>query len=508
VPRGIPWARRGGSRSRPAGPRAVGAVLAVLLLASATPVAAQLAGSAGAPTFDTTREDEFRSRWADYQVDRPPDPNAPATSDNNQDQAGLLAAFGRSFSDHFRTGPLQLRADLSAGYEYTNETALRVENPHGTDESPFLAPALGAFYNQELGPLTVSARYSLGYVYYLQQSYLAADHSGGIFSQTAALDLSLDGKRAQFTSSSSASQGTGEEVESGELRDRLTVAELLNGVYTVTDYTQIGASGGLNYASYSGGTSALNSTAYADSSSTTTVSGQLFGDYIVTGKTRLRIEFGAGDEDQTVSGASDSNLSYYQALLSVNYLPAPKLTLDGGLGWGLQYNSAAIGKQDMSSHPVYSVTISYAPTVKTAASLHVGYEGVDVAPDFSLLAHYQARQNTALELSAYQSSNYSTFLASENLVTRGVLASVQQRFFDKVEVALGSGAEQDEEYLNDSEHGGFTAPYYFASISILWQFNPSFALQSYYRGYTGQAGQAYASHGLQSTASVSLRLTF
>jgi hypothetical protein len=504
----MPWARRGFRRTRKPRLLAGSAVLPALFLAWAAPAAAQLAGSAGAPTFDTTREDEFRSRWADYQVDRPPDPNAPATGDNSGESSGLLAAFGRSFSDHFRTGPLQLRADLSAGYEYTNETALRVEDPHGTDESPFLAPALGAFYNQELGPLTVSARYSLGYVYYLEQSYLAADHSGGIFSQTAGLDLSLDGKRSKFTSSTSASQGTGEDVESGELRDRITVAELLNGVYTVTDFTQVGASGGLNYASFSGGTSALNSAAYADSSSTTTVTGQLFGDYIVTGKTRLRIEFGAGDEDQAVGGTGDSNLSYYQALLSVNYLPAPKLSLDGGLGYGQQYNSAVMGKQNMTSHAVYSVTISYAPTVKTAASLHFGYEGVDVAPDFSLLAHYQARQNTALELSAYQNSNYSTFLASENLVTRGVLASVQQRFFDKVEVALGSGAEQEEEYLDNAQQGGFSTPYYFASISFLWQFNPSFALQAYYRGFTGQAGQAYPSHGLQSTASVSLRLTF
>jgi hypothetical protein len=486
----------------------VAAILIFLPFAWAVPAGAQIFGSPGIPSLDTAREDEFRSRWADYQVDRPPDPNAQATTSNTDDQSGLLAAFGRSFSDHFRTGPLQLRADLSAGLEYTNEAALRVEDPHGTTESPFVAPALAAFYNQELGPLTVSARYSLGYVYYLEQSYLAANHNGGIFSQTAGLDLSLDGKRSKFSSSASASQGTGADIESGELVDRITVAELLNGVYTVTDFTQIGASGGLNYASYSGGSAAANIQAYANSSSTTTVTGLLFGDYIITGKTRLRIEFGAGDETQTVSSSSDSDLSYYQALLSANYLPAPKLSVDAGFGWGVQYNSGVIGTQSDSSHPVYSFTINYAPTAKTSAALHFGYEGVDISPDFSLLAHYQARQNTSLELSAYQNSNFSTFLASENLVSRGVLASIQQRFFDKVEVALGTGAEESEVYLVNTQTAGFSTPYFFANLSLLWQFNPSFALQAYYRGYTGQAGQAYQGHGLQSTASISLRLTF
>ena len=45
----------------------------------------------------------------------------------------------------------------------------------------------------ESGPTTISARYSAGYVYYLDQNYLAADHNGGIFSQSAGLDISFEG---------------------------------------------------------------------------------------------------------------------------------------------------------------------------------------------------------------------------------------------------------------------------------------------------------------------------
>ena len=65
------------------------------------------------PTVDTVRENEFRSRWADYQVDRPPQATGDQTTSGNTDSGGLLSAFGRTFSDYFRTGPLQLRADLS-----------------------------------------------------------------------------------------------------------------------------------------------------------------------------------------------------------------------------------------------------------------------------------------------------------------------------------------------------------------------------------------------------------
>ena len=467
-------------------------------------------------TVSTVQEDQFRSRWADYQVDRPQDASAAQQTDaSNEDQGGLLSAFGRSFNAHFRNGPLQLRADLSAGWEYTDEQAFRVEDPKGTDNSPFLGPALGVFYNQELGPVTISARYSVGYVYYLDQSYLVANHNGGIFSQTAGLDLALEGKRTKWDSTATFSQGTGEDIESGVLRDRVAVAESLGGTYTVTDFTQVGASGSVNYASYTGGAGALNLTSAAggnvDDTSTTTITGLLFGDYIITGKTRLRLEFGAGDETQNAVESANSDLSYYQALLRINYIPSPKLTLDGGVGWGVQDDSAAVADQPgTSSHPVYTITISYASTEKTSAALHFGYEGVDLQPDFSLQAHWQPRQNTSFGLSVYQNSGYSTFIAGESLVTRGVLASLDQRFFEKVDVVLGGGGEQSDQYqgLDSGQHSGFAAPYYFGSVSFLWQINSAVALQAYFRGYTGEAGLAVTGHGLQSTASVSLRLTF
>ncbi len=462
-----------------------------------------LAGSS-VPSINSVREEEFRSRWADYQVDRrlPQQATDPSASSATEDQGGFLSLFSRSFSDHLRNGPFQLRADLSAGYEFTNEQNLRIIHPNGAESSPFISPALGVSYNRELGAVTLSARYSVGYVYYLDQSYLAVNHNGGILSQTAGLDLGVEGSRTTLASNTSASYGNGQDIESGEQRGQLTITEGFTGVYTLTEYTQLGVTGTLGYSDYTGGT-------VADTDATN-VSGTVYGDYVFTGKTRLRLELGAGDVRQTADTSNRSDRSYYQALFHVNYIASPKLSFDAGLGYGLQNDSSVQGRKEDGSHVIYTFTVNYVPTEKTSVSFHVGYEGVDVDPDLSLQVHWQPRLNTTVGLSVYQNSNFSTFLEAQSLVTRGVLVSVQQTFFGKVTVGLSGGAEQSKGYssLGSQQGSDYQDPYYFGAVTLLWQFNSSLALQAYYRGYTGQAGLATNHDGLQSRASASLRLTF
>ena len=417
-------------------------------------------------------------------------------------QTGLLAAFGRSLDDLLRNGPLQLRANLGAGWEFTDEDSLRVSKPDGTDNSFFLAPAFALYYNQELGPVTVSARYSLGYVYYLDQNYLAVGSSGGILSQTAGLDIALDGKRTNLNSSSTYSYGNGSDIESGEMRDLLDLDESVTGTYQLTEFTQIGATATVDFQRYTGGT--------VPETSTISDQGSLFGDYVITGKTRLRLEVDAGQQLQDTSGSSTTSDRYfYQGVLSANYAPAPKLTIDAGLGYGFEYDSDVIGRGQTGSHPVYRITISYAPTAKTTASFHFGYEGVDVEPDVELSAQYQLRLNTSGTLSIYQSSNFSTYEIGQELVTRGALISVQQRLFGKIAITLSGGVEESTGYqtvgLNSPES---EKPYYFGAISFSYELNSYLALEGYYRGFTGEAGAVTQEKGLQNRASVSLRLTF
>lgn len=466
------------------------------------------ASSAIAQNANTVRENEFRSRWADYQVDRPQNNTPSASQTSTEEQAGLLSAFRKSFVDVLRNGPLQTRANLAAGWEYSNETTVANNHTNLSDNSAFLSPGIAFFYNNQIGPAVVSARYSAGYVYYLDQSYVAANHGGGIFSQSAGLDAQIEGQRSTFASNATFSDGNGTDIESGVQRTQLTLSETATFSYILTTFTRLGATAGGYYSSYSGG-----SVAAVDTVSDTF---SVYIEYAYSPKTRGRFEIAAGQQLQNSGGAAASNGSntadryYYQALFSADYLPSEKLNLSVGVGYGVQNDSSVLGRGRSGSHPIYRITIQYVPTPKTTASLRFGYEGVDVAPSVELQVHWQFRLTTSANLSIYQSNNFSTYVASQNLVTRGALVAVQQRVFNRVALSLSAGVEQSSGYgaLVPGQTPTNEDPYVFAGISALWEINSYLAFQTYYRGYTGQAGAATNQKGLQSRASVSLRLTF
>lgn len=461
------------------------------------------AAAAHAQAVNTVRDNEFRSRWADYQVDRPLQAATSSSATATAEQPGLLSAFGRSFDDLFRKGPLQTRATLSAGWEYSDEQIQVGRRTDRSDDSAFVAPGIGFFYNNQVGPATISARYSGGYVYYLDQDYVAAARGGGIFSNTAGLDLQVEGIRSAVTSNTSFSYGDGDDIESGTLRTELSLSETFTASYLLSTFTRLGVTGGVNYADYAGG-GVTDTNTVSDTAS-------VYVEYAYSPKTRGRFELAAG---QQVQGSDDSGASadryYYQALLSADYLPTPKLSLSVGAGYGFQENSDVIGRGRSGSHPIYRITAQYVPTVKTTVFLRFGYEGVDVAPSFGLQVDWQFRPTTTASLSLYQNSNFSTYELDTNLLTRGALASVQQRFFGRVDVSLSGGIEQSEGYgrLPPGQQPYSEDPYLFVGVSAIWQINSYLALQGYYRGYTGAAGAVVQQSGLQSRASVSLRLTF
>ncbi len=461
------------------------------------------AASVQAQSANTVRDNEFRSRWADYQVDRPQS-NTSLTNDNNtEEQAGLLDAFHKSFVDLLRNGPLQTRANLSAGWEFSNETLYANTQTHSSDNSAFLAPGIGIFYNNQLGPATVSARYSAGYVYYTDSDYVASNKGRGIYSQTGGLDVQVDGVRSSLASSTAFSYGEGDDIESGTLRTQLTLSETLTASYLLTAFTRLGVTGGVNYATYAGG-GVTDTSVFGDTAS-------VYIEYAYSPKTRGRFEVAAGQQLQgSDGGGNTADRYYYQALLSGDYLPSPKLNLSVGIGYGVQEDSSVLGRGRSGSHPIYRITAQYLPTPKTTAMLRFGYEGVDVAPSVEFQVNWQFRATTAANLSVYQTNNYSTYEVDQNLLTRGVLAGIQQRLFGRVDIALNTGVEQSEGYgqLAAGQQSYNQDPYIFAGVSALWEINSYLALQGYYRGYTGQAGAVTNQDGLRSRASLSLRLTF
>ena len=471
--------------------RRTGSLFLFLALTLALSLAAE------AQTASTVREEEFRSRWADYQVDLPAGTaGLPPTGAGSP--GGLLGVLTGKSIDQVFSGALQVRLNLATGWEYSDETALRPLEKNRSFDSPFASPAIGLFYNREFGPLTLSARYSAGYTYYLDNHYVGSSENGGIFSETGGVDLDLLGTRNTFRSTTESSYGNGNDIESGQQRNRFAIGEAFTETYQLTEFIVLAGSGTVNDTIYSGGTVAETHTLED--------AGRVYAEYSLTGKTRLRLELGAGQQRQT-----NSDRSYEQALGAVNWTPTPKLTIDVGLGVGDQQDSGVIGTNRDGVHPVYNLTIAYALTEKTSGSFHVGYQGVDVEPDVSLQVQWQPRETTTFRLSVYQTSNLSTFLESQNLVTRGILGTGQQRLFQRADLQISGGVEQSLGYSSLSRNVAASSerPYYFGNLSLLWQINSWLAFQTYYRGYTGRPGViSRANEGLQSRVSASLRITF
>ena len=219
-------------------------------------------------------------------------------------------------------------------------------------------------------------------------------------------------------------------------RDRLALSETLDGSYLLTDFTRLGATGSLAYYSYAGGG--------VTDTDDLSVGSTFYGEYTITGKSRLRLELGFGDDHQSTGSAGASDRSYEQALLKVNYVPSEKLSFDVGLGVGIQQDSGVVG-QTSGAHPVYTIDARYTPTEKISASLHFGYEGADVEPDFSLLDQMAATpQHHRRPLGVPEQRFLHLPGISQNLTTRGILATIQQKFFEKVEIDLGGGRRANE----------------------------------------------------------------
>ena len=451
----------------------------------------------------TVREVEFRSRWSNYQVDQP-----------RVERAGEAAASGEAGSEHgvvptlrslFRTGPIVIRGSVTSGWEYSNEH-LNTGGSRATSESSFFtAPAVLVSYDREVGALTVSFRYSAGYLRYLDQNFSPAGGSAGGLSQTAGLDVARRGSRLAFRLGASASSGSGYDIERNAQTDRTSFAEVFSTEYSLTTFTRIGAS--LNAARETYSNDGIGTEDSQDR-----WSASLYGDYVLSGKTGMRLEFGVGQDSQRTGEIASRDRNYYQGLLRVKYQPTEKLTLTPALGFGVieQSGPASLLNQTSDGFRVlYSLGVDYAPTEKTAIRLFVGLEGASSQPELSLAVAWNPRANTLVNLSIYQQSGLSTIAVIPDRTRRGALLSLQQHLFQRMDAGLSIGWEKEE--WNDTSAPGAGAtldPYYFAAGTFAWELNSWLTWQTQARISSGRGNSAAQNHDAETRASVSFRLTF
>jgi len=410
----------------------------------------------------------------------------------------MLAAI-RSF---FRNSPVDLRGGLTSGWEYSNERANQPDQQNTSTSSFFTAPVIAAFYDREMGPWTVSLRYSAGYVYYFDPDYSPNGERPEIPSQTAGIDLALERARLRLRSNSTGSYGSGFDIEREQQTERLSVAENFSADYQFGEYVRAGLAATGAYDRYAG-----QSDDFDDVRSR--VAASLYGDYFLTGKTRLRLELGAGNETQDTGAQTALERTFYQVLFRVNYEASEKLTIDAGLGLALQNETAPDGVTDDGLRLIYQLAVVYNPTEKTGVRLSIGREATAVAPNLSLVGVWRPRDTTAVELSVYQQASLSTLASAQDRIARGALASVQQRFFQRIGAGISGGIEKEEyKSVGSREALPSADPYYFLAMTLAWEINRWLALQGQWQTSSRRDFGSTADTRLRTRASVSFRLTF
>lgn len=466
------------------------------------------------PVPGTVTEEVFRSRWTGPQMDRTGGEIAPEAAEEGE---GILESLARGLFRPKRIGLIDFKTQLSTGWEYSDQNFAGQTTDSSDDSSFFIAPSIAVAYEREAGPWSLSGGYSAGIRYYLNPNYRAAgtgNQRNPIF-QSGSLGIGHVGARHRLQYSANGSYGTGYDVNSGGNLTQFTLNNALDYDYILMQYAMVGAA-----ASYRTTVSTNGDNSPNDESVITSFAGQVYADYLWTGKTRLRLTVGAGQDSQTVDNfqAGDNgqtvDRSYMQTLLAIHYEPTGKFACEAGLGLGYVQDPRVSNPEYTGLRPVYNVAFRYEPTEKTEIRGNFGFQGTDIRPVFRLEMAWQPAVNTGFSLTAYQNQGFSIFVSDQVQVTRGISGAFQQRLFSHINLILNAGW-QNTENLSLSGTGeaarqsGTSWDYWFFSLTARWTIRQWLSWDA--NLWTSTSG-SYQNSGTESSPetrfTVSLNLTF
>jgi hypothetical protein len=199
---------------------------------------------------------------------------------------------------------------------------------------------------------------------------------------------------------------------------------------------------------------------------------------------------------------------YLDAMIMLTYQIAPKLSADAGAGVGYVSDQDIPDPEFTGLRPIYTVGVNYTPTEKTYLKAKFGMQGVDIRPNFSVVAGWNVREKTRLSLSVYQNQGFSSLSPDQFNITRGILGTAAQRLFKGVDVAVSGGYEQSEYVALTSQKltGVIEGPedYWLANASLYWRIREWLAWQNTFTLSTGQATNT----DMQTRFTTSVNLSF
>lgn len=465
------------------------------------------------PVPMTVSDAVFRSRWIGVQVD----------SGHKHSAAGMLGLpaepglfaplenIANTLRDGLSLGPLEINPGVAFGWEYSNVNSTFQSTSPSDDNSFFISPNLAVRYRREIGNWSVNAAYGGGFNYYLNPNYTAAGTSNqrNPFFNTASIGVGYLTSRQKIDLQLLGSYGTGLNVITGENTTTADMSANLRWEYLLTAYSNVGA-----HAQYS--TSLNNFLGVSDTNNNadlSSASAGAYADWIATGKTRVRFEASAGQDNQGMSQESTAQRSYVQGILSVKYKFTDKLDVDGGAGARYVEDPKTVDPKYVGFLPSFFLRGTYRPSEKTGISAGVSLLGNDIQPSFDVTAFWQPRLNTSLTLSVYQGQGFSYNVSEQVQVSRGAVLSINQKLFSKMNVLLSGGWQQTENLsLSDTgssqQQSGDTSSYGFAMGTLQWNFTDWAYWQGQLYYASGSNNPTYGENNPETRVTISFNLTF
>lgn len=444
----------------------------------------------------TVQETQFRSQWVGQQVDQIPLTGTITPLNGLGGVVGILQTpdqvqreVDASMAGVKAKSPFAIHPALGVGWQISNQGVNNSPsagqtssgNNLSTGSSPFIAPSTAITYERDHGPFTVAAGYSAGYMYFVNQDYVAngTGNQRNPLSQTALFRVKVEMSRYIADATATASSGTGLDITSGGINTQTSFNGNSAFKYLLSSSTAVAVNGGYNFMNFSG------SDATPDNN-TTSLYGNLAPIYEVSDKTHLSSLLGAGLSSQSLqsgtavtgntptSGQESATRQYAQLLGKAKYIFTAKTVADISAGVRYVTSSNITNAQDNGLLPAWALGLSYTPTEKTSMTFSTGLQGTDVVPSLNFLLNWTPREKTKFSLGVSQSQGFANSLTTQYLVSRSLMGSVSQKLFTNVNFLLSGGyAQQEFINLSSTETTGQSTSqlannYYIANASLIW----------------------------------------
>lgn len=108
----------------------------------------------------------------------------------------------------------------------------------------------------------------------------------------------------------------------------------------------------------------------------------------------------------------------------------------------ISYNGVSASRnrnQNLGFKPAWTAGFNYTPTAKTSVAFSTGEQGSDIVPELNFLLSWSPREKTTVSVGVSQAESYSNIAASQYLITRGIVGTVNQQLFSNISVVLSGG---------------------------------------------------------------------